>query len=340
MDFTGERFIPGAGLDGELVIEHYQRYQAAVELIAGKVVLDAAAGEGYGSAILAERAARVYGLEIDARAVAEAKSKYRQTNLHFIQGTIAHLPFPSASLEAVTSFETIEHVPAELQEAFLGEIKRVLKPGGILLISTPDKRLYSDLPGYRNEFHLREFYRDEFHAFLSRHFASIRFWEQTATLAYVLTDSHETHLSQPNPCADLQGKYIVALCSDAPLPDARLGTVTLDQENLFQKKAQRVVELQDEIEEKNRHIEIVLRDISVCENTIRAQEQTIQTTQDQAEQTISSLHTEIASCQQRTAALEAALRDATAALNHIQHTKAWRLIKKLYRLKDTLCRRS
>ena len=49
--FTGERFIPGIE-DEMLAIEHIQRYQSVRELVRGKIVLDAACGEGYGSSIL------------------------------------------------------------------------------------------------------------------------------------------------------------------------------------------------------------------------------------------------------------------------------------------------
>lgn len=341
MDFTGERFIPDVGLDSELAVEHYQRYHAVLDLLANKVVLDAAAGEGYGSDLLAGSAQTVCGLEIDPQAVLQARGKYQRPNLHFIQGTIAGLPFHDGTFDAAVSFETIEHVAEGLQEAFVKEVKRVLKPGGFLLISTPDKRLYSDLPGYHNEFHIKEFYRQEFHDFLTRHFTTVKFWEQSAMLAYVLTDGRGEELRQLMPDADVQGRYIVALCSDSVLPEARLGSVAFDRQDLYRRKVERVVELQGEIDEKNQHLWTAEGHIDKIQATALGLQQTVQDLQQtiteqnrQAEGAIASLEGHLAKSQQRVAELESALDQSAARLTHIEATKAWRLIKALYRMKD------
>ncbi len=336
MDFTGERFVPDANVGSELEIEHYQRYQAIANLSAGKVVLDAASGEGYGADILARQARQVCGLEIDPRAVAQAKGKYPRPNLNFMQGSVASLPFLHRAFDLVVSFETIEHITSELQEAFLLEIKRVLKPDGMLIMSTPDKHLYSDVPRYKNQFHVQEFCRDEFLGFLSRHFKAVRFLEQTAVLAYLLSDGHEETLRRWPLDEGLQGKYIVALCSDAELPEVQLGAVTMDREDLYHSKVRRVVELQDEIEEKNRHIKIVLSDINACETTISELDRTIKEKDFQSQKTIADLLAKLDACQHRTSAMEAALRESQNQLTHIQATHAWRLIKTLYRWKDKM----
>ena len=337
MDFTGERFIPEAGLDGELAVEHFLRYHALLDLVRDKVVLDAASGEGYGSDLLASRSQRVCGLEIDPEAVRLARRKYQRPNLEYIRGTIAALPFPTATFDVAVSFETIEHVPGELQAAFLGEVKRVLKPEGVLLISTPDKRIYSDLARYHNEFHVQEFYRQEFRDFLGRHFNHVKFWEQTAMLSYLLTDGQGA-LRQLGEPPEIEGKYIVAQCSDLPLAEIGLGAVVLDREDRYRRSMARVLELQDEVEEKNRHIRIVLNDIGICETTIRQQEQTLKEQALQFEQRIASLHDELVQQQQRSADLESALVQATARLQHIEGTKAWRLIQALHRLHSRIRR--
>ena len=72
--FTGERFVPGCA--GEIAYEHWHRYAFARQFVAGKRVLDAACGEGYGSALLASVAASVVGVDIDAPAVAHAAERY------------------------------------------------------------------------------------------------------------------------------------------------------------------------------------------------------------------------------------------------------------------------
>ena len=341
MDFTGERFIPDTGLGGELESEHYLRYHAVGELVRDKVVLDAASGEGYGSSILARHARAVFGLEIDPQAVAQARARYQAPGLSYTRGSIADLPFPAASFDVVVSFETIEHVSAGLQEAFLAEIKRVLRPDGVLVISTPDRRLYSDLPGYHNEFHVKEFYREEFLGFLHQQFGTVKFWEQTALLAYLLTDGQEESLRRLLPGEGVQGKYVVALCANGALPPVQLGAVALDREGLYRHKVDRVVALQDEIDEKNRHIQIVLRDISITEETVRKQDLLLRDQGQRAtsqEMTISQLQASLDACQHRTSAMEAALRESQIQLTHIQATRAWRLIKTLYRWKDKIIR--
>lgn len=340
MDFTGERFIPGAGLDGELEIEHYQRYQAVRDLITNKVVLDAASGEGYGSELLARKAKQVYGLEIDPEAVRQAQGKYQHPNLTFTQGTIAALPFLPATFDAAISFETIEHVTGDLQESFIKEIKRVLKPDGFFLISTPDKRIYSDLAHYHNEFHTKEFYRQEFHDFLSQHFTTVKFWEQSALLAYVLTDGQEDSSLKLMQNGTVEGKYIIALCSDTTLPEPELGSITLDTEDRYRRTLERVIELQDEIEEKNKHIQIVLNDIDICEKTIKKQEQTLKESVINYETIISTLHEDVTKSQQQATEIEALHTECTTRLKHIESTKAWRLIQTLYRIKNRIWNRN
>ena len=228
--FSGERFIPEMN-DAELEIEHLQRYCTVSEHVANWDVLDAACGEGYGSRILAEMAKSVVGIDIDAATIASACKKYSDChNLQFYQGSIADLSMiKSQSKDAVISFETIEHVSRELQEAFLKEIKRVLKPEGILIMSTPDKKEYSDRYQFHNQFHVAEFYVDEFIAFLSQEFQNIQLYNQYLEVASFIDLDHidrEYMLyvkdsSKYNP----KGKYVIAIAGNSPLPEINLSSV-------------------------------------------------------------------------------------------------------------------
>ena len=105
--FTGERFIPG--IDDEMLsIEHMQRYMGVREMVRGKVVLDAACGEGYGSRILAETAEKVTGIDINETTIQNAREKYALTrNLDFLCGSIERIPIENHSIDVVISFETI-----------------------------------------------------------------------------------------------------------------------------------------------------------------------------------------------------------------------------------------
>ena len=148
MKFTGEFFIPpdsneNAG-NHELEVEHKLRYLSVARLCKDKVVLDIASGEGYGSHILAGRAARVFGVDINPELTAHAAQKYPDSNLTFQTGSVENIPLPDHSVDIVVSFETIEHIDGNMQRKFLSEAKRVLREGGMLVMSTPDRKNYSD----------------------------------------------------------------------------------------------------------------------------------------------------------------------------------------------------
>ena len=103
------------------------------------MVLDIASGEGYGSALLASGATRVTGVDIDPQTVQGATQKYssNNSNLEFKQGSADNIPLHSGLFDVVVSFETIEHHDNHVE--MMREIKRVLKLGGLLIISSPDK---------------------------------------------------------------------------------------------------------------------------------------------------------------------------------------------------------
>jgi SAM-dependent methyltransferase len=175
LPFTGERFTPECVR--EIWYEHWHRYAFALPLARERRVLDAACGEGYGSALLARTADSVVGLDLSTEAVDHARQRYGgYRNLRFDVADVTALDLAAGSVDLVVSFETLEHV--EAQDAMLAGFARALSDDGLLLVSSPDKRTYSDLTGYRNEFHVRELYRDEFEALIARHFLAHRLYGQ------------------------------------------------------------------------------------------------------------------------------------------------------------------
>ena len=174
MKFTGERFIPGAR--GEIWIEHWHRYHFASRFVGGKRVLDVACGEGYGTALLAREAAHVTGVDISPDAIAHARKNYAASRAEFAEGSCTRLPLGDASVDVAVSFETLEHIGE--QSAFIDELARVLRPEGVLLLSCPNRREYSDVRGFSNEFHVKELYRDELAALLKRRFAESAWYGQ------------------------------------------------------------------------------------------------------------------------------------------------------------------
>lgn len=175
LPFTGERFTPECVR--EIWYEHWHRYAFVRELARGRRVLDAACGEGYGSALLAATAREVAGVDIDPTSVAHARARYASIgNLRYECSDATTLPFADRAFDLVVSFETLEHLAA--QERLLAELARVLDDDGVLVISTPDRHAYSDVAGFNNEFHVRELYRDEFLALLRPHFGAVRLYGQ------------------------------------------------------------------------------------------------------------------------------------------------------------------
>src|SRR5438046_4599704 len=135
MEFTGERFVPSE--IGPIKYEHVHRYAVALNFALGKSVLDIASGEGYGAALLAQVAQSVTGVDIDPESVNYSKHRYYLPNLTFLVGSCDSIPLPDAAVDIVTSFETIEH--HDQHENMMLEIKRVLKPNGYLIISSPNR---------------------------------------------------------------------------------------------------------------------------------------------------------------------------------------------------------
>jgi len=174
LEFTGERFTPECVR--EIAYEHWHRYAWASTLVEGRRVLDAACGEGYGSHLLSASAKRVFGVDLSAEAIEHARARYGSEKLEFRQGDVTRLDLDDDSMDVVVSFETLEHLDA--QDAMLTEFRRVLRPDGFLLISSPDKKTYSDETGYRNPYHAKELYRHQFEALLGRHFPAFRLFGQ------------------------------------------------------------------------------------------------------------------------------------------------------------------
>lgn len=242
MNATGERFIP-QDMDGQISVEHFSRYLFANNYIdlRGKTVLDIASGTGYGSSIMAQTAKQVTGVDISQEAVDYANTHYANDKLTFLKGDCCNIPISDNSIDVIVSFETIEHI--DRHEEFLSEIKRVLTPDGVVIISSPNKRLYSDVPQRVNPYHLKELYNEEFQSLLSRHFSHTLYLGQSYQLSSVIYPI--SNLSQPlrrpteyrdNNILDKEPLYNIIIASNAslttlkPLPAAFFyeDTVTID----------------------------------------------------------------------------------------------------------------
>ncbi|MEG3789785.1 methyltransferase domain-containing protein [Lysobacter sp. CCNWLW3] len=249
MKFTGERFMPSE--NGEIRQEHLHRYSWCAPMVEGLDVLDIASGEGYGSAMLAKVAKSVLGVDISAEAVQHASQKYaQQRNLNFLAGSAAQIPAQTASFDAVVSFETIEHLLE--QEQMLDEIKRVLRPGGFLVISSPNKKVYSEQSGHHNEFHVKELELEELCGILQARFHAVRLFGHRLAVASTISavepdvgvESGEmlaladTGKSIERRAPRLEDPvYYIAIASDAPakMPRALPSVLHSESEDLYQR---------------------------------------------------------------------------------------------------------
>ena len=214
MKFTGERYIPAEA--GEIRHEHLHRYAWCARLVGGKDVLDVACGEGYGSAMLARHARSVMGVDIDEDTVQHARMTYRGiSGLAFKRGDAAQIPLDDNSVDVVVSFETIEH--HDQHREMLSEIRRVLRPDGLLIISSPNRIVYSEMAGHHNEFHVKELDFDEFDTVLKEQFDDVCYFGQrlavgssiftlqgaaTARTVDALTDTGSEVVERPASLAD------------------------------------------------------------------------------------------------------------------------------------------
>ena len=245
LEFTGERFTPEC--EREIWYEHYHRYALATRWCANTRTLDAACGEGYGSAMLTASADSVEGVDVSQQAIGHARQRYGHLpGVEFQVANCTTLPYGDKEFDRVVSFETLEHL-AEHDE-LLAEFKRVLKPEGFLILSSPDKATYSDGQDSVNEYHVKELYRDELEALIGRHFPAYRLlgqklmfhsaiWSLDGVDQVALDQIAAGEMNSPDGITQAP-MYFIALCAaeETGLPDVdgRLWLFDDREESVYQ----------------------------------------------------------------------------------------------------------
>ncbi|MDC0408587.1 class I SAM-dependent methyltransferase [Flavobacteriaceae bacterium] len=136
---------------------HLSRYKFASKYVKNKLVADVACGTGYGTRVLLEdgEALKCIGVDIDEKAILYARKKHCTRGSEFIHSSAENLPFKTESFDAIISFETLEHVIDDSK--LINEFNRILKPNGLLIISTPNQWPLSIAKFHTKEYDLQEF---------------------------------------------------------------------------------------------------------------------------------------------------------------------------------------
>jgi O-antigen biosynthesis protein len=345
-----ERFDPRAD-GGKLVhSEHVARYAWASQLARGAVVLDAGCGTGYGTAILAEAGPeRLLAVDVAEDAVAvtrEATGDRAETSV----ADITALPFEDSSVDLAVCFEVIEHL--ERRDAAIRELARVLRPDGVLLISSPNRREY--LPG--NEFHVHEYTPEELETALREVFGNVRLHVQNAWLGSLLagSDGADAAAGAGRLDADIElmsatrtreGTFVVAVAGDGPLPALENRLVLGDpfEVRWWAEEIEAARGLAGEVERRTvrnaRELERTRERLRAAERRILEIEQghaSVVAERGELQSDLEEAQLELARCTEELAQARALRARADRVVLDMQASASWRLTRPLRRFKSLL----
>ena len=196
---------------------------------------------------------RVVGVDIAAEAVVHAARTFSRPGVHFVQGSCDSLPLADASFDLVAAFEVIEHL--ERWEEMLTEARRVLKPAGVLLVSTPNKAYYAEARGSAgpNPYHVREFEYGEFAAALQVVFPHVNLWSQNHSEAIAFIPSRPSSAGDFDATRDAMPEhahFFLAACSQSPIPESRAFAWLPASGNILRERERHIALLETEVVQK------------------------------------------------------------------------------------------
>lgn len=255
-----ERMIPEYHKGGQVYGEHVGRYEAVKNIVENKIVLDIACGSGYGTAILSNSAAHVTGVDVSSESVDYAKERYNRKNINYVCGEGTQIPCKDNTFDVIISFETIEHI--EKYNEFLIECRRVLKKGGLLIISTPNDLEFAE----GNHFHIHQFKYVELIKLLKTRFSSTKSFFQATWISSLIGEEEEMNKEwrgqidfiQAAPIPIEKVLYFYILCSDRPINE-RIKPLNVLGEHWSERK---------NVERESNHIKTRDR-IKVLENDVK-----------------------------------------------------------------------
>jgi len=256
LDFTGERVVPGL-VDAGLFNEHRARYRFAAHFAQRfgprAAILDAGCGAGYGIQEFADAA--VTAFDISGDAIRHVRDHFAGPRVRLLQAACEALPFADGSFDLVVAFEVIEHL--RHWQAMLREASRVLKPSGVLLVSTPNKSYYAESRAEAgpNPFHIREFHYSEFSPALEIIFPHVELWTQNHIegLGFLPARGHQRPgvLDAPAEHEPGNANFFLAACSHFLLETPESFAFIPLAGNVLRDREHHVALLERELEKKN-----------------------------------------------------------------------------------------
>jgi arylsulfatase A-like enzyme/glycosyltransferase involved in cell wall biosynthesis/ubiquinone/menaquinone biosynthesis C-methylase UbiE len=356
--WTGERYLPyiDPAITGtEIHYEHLHRYAFASQFVQGKTILDLACGEGYGSFILSKTARNVIGIDIDFRTIQHASHVYTKDNLEFIEGSILKIPISeSKKFDVIICFEAIEHITEH--ELLMSEILRLLKDEGLLIISTPNKKIYAEKPHFHNPFHEKELYFNEFKELLKNNFPSVQFFGQktiagsniSSLSQQVAQNCSEFIIDRTNEKFSFKSadeklsRYFVALASrkepdDSSITNSYLIDISNTEVSILNtqiaQKNSAILSLQQQIEERELQIEKISAHNKNIHQIIAAKDQQLSdlTANVQSlEQVAAEKETQIQSLEQVAAEKETQIQSLEQKITSIENSIVWQFTMKFH----------
>jgi 2-polyprenyl-3-methyl-5-hydroxy-6-metoxy-1,4-benzoquinol methylase len=338
--WTGERYVPEIG--GQIALEHVHRYALASELAGGLDVLDIACGEGYGSAMLAARARHVVGVDLAVDVVTHARRRYGRSAVQFLAGRADQIPLAAASVDLVVCFETIEHMDGH--ELVVAELKRVLRSGGVLIISSPEKSVYAN--GTANPYHVKELHAEELRSLLASRFRNVAIAGQRVLFGSVILAEAPGPMRTYERAGDtassqaglVRPEYVVAVATDGDLPELTGGVLEqpINETDIVLGWSRAVAERDGRITE-------LLAEAERSAAELAGEKQAAETAAAQFAEERSALSHEIAdrdaTLAQQTRLLQVMTERADAADRHLElvhRSWSWRLTRPLRALKRLL----
>jgi SAM-dependent methyltransferase len=339
---TGERYLPWAE-DPVMAYEHLHRYAFASRHVQGKRVLDLASGEGYGSALLARTARLTVGIDIDEKTIRHARDRYVGDNIHFIVGSALDVPL-AGRFDIIVCFELIEHLGKHDQ--LLSEVKRLLAPGGLLMISTPNRPEYRLLEPH-NPFHVKELDLEEFESLLERYFRQVRLLGQRvygssnlwtlpcpssglASGPFIDRNNQEFVVSGIDCRSPL---YLLGLASDAGLPPGPASDVLVDASDSLIKEKDRIQrEMRETIGSQTEALAWREEQDRQLQSTLRSQEQALAWRASQ----VSELNDRVRDLKDIVHRQQEQLNELERDLHTVQSGRTWKLVQRFFVLRDRL----